>query len=55
LASATVSTIMGNAEKIKWSAQKTTKLRASNVSYNTNFYTEKMEQLQTPWIEDLNQ
>jgi len=55
LAPATVSTIMGNAEKIKWSAQKTTKLHASNVSYTRNFYIEKMEQLQTSWIEDLNQ
>ena len=32
MALATVSTIMVNAEKIKQSAQKTTKLRASNVS-----------------------
>jgi len=37
LAPATVSTITVNAEKIKHSAQKNTKLRASNVSYTRNF------------------
>ena len=37
LAPATVSTVMANAEKIKQSAQKTTKLRASNISYTRNF------------------
>jgi len=37
LASDNVLTIMGNAEKIKQSAQKTTKLHASNVSYTRNF------------------
>ena len=55
LAPATVSTIMANAEKIKQSAQKTTKLSASNVSYTRNFNIEKMEQLLTLWIDDLNQ
>jgi hypothetical protein len=55
LAPTTVSTIMGNAEKIKQLAQKTTKLHASDVSYTRNFYIEKMELLQTPWVEDLNQ
>jgi len=55
LAPATVSTIMANAEKIKQSAQKTTKLRASNVSYTRNFNIEKMEQLLTLWVDDLNQ
>ena len=45
LASATVSTIMANAEKKNQSAQKTKKLRASNVSYTRNFNTEKMEAL----------
>ena len=39
LAPATVSTIMTNVEKIKQCAQKTTKLRASNVSYTRNFNT----------------
>ena len=51
---ATVSTIMGNTEKIKHSAQKTTKSRASNVSYTRNFNTEKMEQLLTLWVDNLN-
>ncbi len=37
LAPATVSTVMVNAEKIKHSAQKTTKLRTSNISYTRNF------------------
>jgi len=37
LAPATVSTITVNAEKIKHSAQKNTKLGASNVSYTRNF------------------
>ena len=37
LSPATVSTVMANAGKIKQSAQKTTKLRASNVSYARNF------------------
>ena len=37
LAPATVSTVMANAEKIKQSAQKTTKLRTSNISYTRNF------------------
>ena len=41
LALATVSTIMGNAEKIKQSAHKTTKLHASNVSYTRNFNIKK--------------
>jgi len=41
LAPATVSTIMVNAEKIKQSAQKTTKLCASNVSYAINFKIKK--------------
>ena len=39
LAPDTVSTIMTNVEKIKQYAQKTTKLRASNVSYTRNFNT----------------
>jgi len=43
LAKVTVSTIMVNAEKIKQSAQKTTKLCISNVSYTRNFNIEKME------------
>jgi len=55
LAAATVSTIMGNAEKIKQLAQKTTKFRASDVSYTRNVNIEKMEQLLTPWVDDLNQ
>jgi len=50
---ATVSTIMADAEKIKQSAQKTTKLRASNVSCTRNFNIEKMEQLLTLWVVDL--
>jgi protein-disulfide isomerase-like protein with CxxC motif len=37
LTSAAVSTIMAKAEKTKQSAQKTTKLRASNLSYTGNF------------------
>ena len=45
LALATVSTNMVNAEKMKQSAQETTKLRASNVRYTRNSNTEKMEQL----------
>jgi hypothetical protein len=44
LAPATVSTMMVNAEKIKQSAQKTTKLCVSKVSYTSNFNIEKMEQ-----------
>jgi len=52
---ATVSTIMGNAEKIKQSAQKTIKLHASNVSYTGNFNTEKMVQLLTLRIDNLNE
>ena len=51
---ATVSTIMAGAEKIKQSAQKTTKLRASNVSYTRNFNIEKLEQLLIIWVDDLN-
>ena len=45
LAPATVSKIMAYAEKIKQSAQKIKKLRASNVRYTRNFKIEKMEQL----------
>ena len=41
LALATVSTIMAKAKKVKQSAQKTTKLHASNVSYTRNFNIEK--------------
>ena len=55
LVSAAVPTIMANAEKIKPSAQKTTKLRGSNVSYTRNFNIEKMEQLLTLCVDDLNQ
>ena len=44
LAPAAVRTVMANAEKIKQPAQKTTKLRAPNVSYTRNFNIEKMEQ-----------
>ena len=55
LASATVSKIMTKAEKIKQLAQKTTKLRASNVSYTRNFNIEKLEQLLTLWVDDLSQ
>ena len=54
LALATVSTVMGNTEKIEHSALKTTKSRASNVSYTRNFNTEKMEQLLTLWVDNLN-
>jgi len=54
LVPATVLTIMANAEKIKKSEQKTTKLPASNVSYTRNFNTEYMEQLLTLWVDDLN-
>ena len=54
LAPATVSTVMANAEKIKQSAQKTTKLRASNVSYTRNFNI-KMEKLLNLWVDDLKQ
>ena len=54
LAPATVSTIMATAEKIKQSAQKTTKFRISNVNYSRNFNIEKMEQLLTLWVDDLN-
>ena len=55
LALTTVSTIMVNAEKIKQSAQKTTKLRTSNVRYTRNFNIQKMEKLLTLWVDDLNQ
>ena len=55
LVPAAVSKSMANAEKVKQSAQKTTKLSASNVSYTRNFNIEKMEQLLTPWVEDLKQ
>jgi len=55
LASAIVSTIMANTEKMQHSAQKTTKLHKSNVSYTRNFSIEKMEQLLTVWVDDLNQ
>jgi hypothetical protein len=41
LAVATVPTVMANAEKIKQSIQKTTKLRASNVSSTRYFDIEK--------------
>ena len=44
---------MANTEKIKQSAKKTTKLRASNLSYTKNFNTEKVEQLLTLWVVDL--
>jgi len=53
LAPATVSTVMANTEKIKQSAQKTTKLPAPNVSYTRNFNIENMEQLLTLWFDDL--
>ena len=43
LALATVSTVMANAEKIKQSAQKTTKLRTSNVCYTRNVHIEYVE------------
>jgi hypothetical protein len=39
LAQTTVSTTMANTKKIKQLAQKTTKLRTSNVSYTRNFNT----------------
>ena len=55
LVMATVSIIMVNAEEIKQLAQKTTKLRTSNVSCTRNFNIEKMEQLPTLWVDDLNQ
>jgi len=45
LGSAILSTAMANAEKIKQSAQKTTKLRVPNVSYTRNFNVENTEQL----------
>jgi len=54
MALATVSTIMGNAEKIKQLAQKTTKLHASHVSYSRNFNIERIGQSLTSWIDDLN-
>ena len=41
LAPATVSTIVVDAEKIKQSAHKTTKLHASNVSFTRNFNIKK--------------
>jgi len=41
LAPAIISTAMANAEKIKQLAHKTTKLRASNVSYTRNFNIKK--------------
>ena len=44
LALTTVSTITANNEKIKQSAQKTTKLHKSNVSHTRNFNTKEMEQ-----------
>jgi len=53
LAPATTSTTMANAEKIKQSTQKNTKLHASNLSYARNFNIEKMEQLLTLWVVDL--
>ena len=46
---------MWNAEKIKQSAQKTAKLCTSNVSYTINFNIEKIEQLLTLWVDNLNQ
>ena len=55
LAPDTVSRIMVNAENIKQSAQKTTKLHALNISYTRNFNTEKIKQLLTLWADDLNQ
>jgi len=45
LAPATVSKTMANAEKLKQLAQKTKKLRASNVNYTRNLNIDKMEQL----------
>ena len=45
LAPATVSTTMANAEKLKQLAQKTKKLRASNVNYTRNLNIDKMERL----------
>jgi len=45
---------MASAEKIEHSAQKKTKLSTSNVSYTTNFNVQKMEQLLTLWVDDLN-
>jgi transcriptional regulator len=50
---AVVSQIMAYAEKIKQSAEKTIKLRASNVTLKT-FNTKKMEQLLTLWVHYLN-
>jgi hypothetical protein len=44
---ATVSTVMANTETIKQSAQKTTKLHTSDVSYTRNFNRKKMEQILT--------
>ena len=55
LAPATVLTVMANAEKIKLSPQKTTKLRALNVSYARNVNVEKMEQLLKSWVDNVNQ
>jgi len=55
LAPATVSIIMANGEKIKQSAQKTKKLRTSNVSCTRNFNIEKTEHLLTLGVDDLNQ
>jgi hypothetical protein len=45
---------MANAEEIKQSIQKTTKLCASTVSYARYFDIEKIEQLLTLWVDDLN-
>jgi len=55
LAPATVSTVMANAEKIKQSAQKNTKFRASTISYTRNFNIEEMKLFLTLWVNDLNQ
>jgi hypothetical protein len=55
LASATVSTFMVHAEKIKPSAQKFMNLPSSNVRYTRNFNIEKIEPLLILWVDDLNQ
>ena len=55
MASDILSAAMANAEKIKHSAQRTTKFRVSNISYTRNFNIEKTEPLLTLWVDDLNQ
>lgn len=55
LAPTTVSTIMRNAEKIKKSAQQTSKFSSKYVAYTRSPVMEKMEQILTRWVFGLNQ